>query len=397
MPVELPVKKPDDAAPSSADNRLWTKDFVVITIANLLLFSGFQFFPSALPLYVKELGISDAVIGWISGLTTISALLIRPFGGMIVDRFGRKGILIVSLLIMIGASFSYSLFPYVAIILLIRFIHGIGWGTATTATSTIASDVIPVRRFGEGIGYFGLSGSFAMAVAPALSIMLFHSFGIESVSYLATAVLIGALVLSFFIHYKQVPKKPKSQVKVRTKLFEKNAVFPAFLIAFLTTTYGAITSFVAVYAMAIGITNIGLFFTVYAISVLVMRPFFGKLVDRREAHSVVLPGFLSAAAALLLLAFSTELWMFLIVGVLFGVAFGSLQSGLQTMAVASAPLERRGAANATYFVGFDVGMGLGSIVSGFLVTAVGYAHMYLIFAVVPIAALVVYFVYRKMT
>lgn len=400
---------------SQTKTPLWTRDFVMIIIMNFLLFCGFQAFPSSLPLYVKELGGSDVVIGWITGINTVSALLIRPFGGMIVDRFGRKGILLISLVIMMLASFSYSFAPYVALILGIRFIHGLGWGTASTAASTIASDIIPVKRFGEGMGYYSLSGSLAMAIAPGVSIMLFYAIGMEAVSYAATGMIFLSLILSLFLNYQKVPRsKPSTRTekggavtidpelkklestadeqtsKPRIKLFERTALFPSSLIAFVTASYGAVITFVAVYAASIGITDIGMFFTVYAVVLLVTRPFFGKMVDSNKTDAVIILGFICATVSLVLLAFASELWMFLTAGALLGIAFGSSMSGLQTMAVAFAPLERRGAANATYFVGFDAGLGLGSVVAGLVVTSLGYSVMYLVFATLPIIATIAY-------
>ncbi len=394
---ENPLDTNEGDVKSSATARLWTKDFVVVLIVNFSIFCSFQLFPSALPLYVKELGVSDAAIGWIAGVITISALSIRPISGMVVDKFGRKGILILSLCIMLAASFSYSFLPLFGVLLLLRFVHGIGWGITSTATSTIASDIIPLKRFGEGMGFVGLSGSLALAIAPAVGIAIFQSYDMATVSYIATAALVVSLVLSQVIHYREIPKKPAAEKRQRESLFEKKAIYPAFLITFLTAAYGSIVSFVAVYAASMGIHDIGIFFTVYAIALLITRPYFGRLVDRKGTNSIIVPGFLLAAFALILLAFASKLSTLLVVGALFGVAFGALQSSLQTMAVASVPPERRGAANATYFFGFDLGIGLGSIVSGLVATFLGYAGMFLLFASLPIISMLVHLWRRKAT
>lgn len=380
---------------SKAATKLWTKDFLVITLINFMLFCGFQFFPSSLPLFIKELGAPDSVIGWVTGLTTISALIIRPFGGMILDRFGRKGIFLLSLLIMIGVSFSYAFFPIVGVILLIRFIHGVGWGLATTATSTIATDVIPRKRFGEGMGYFSLSASLAMAIAPGVAIMLFHSAGMTSISFLATGVLICALLLAIIMKYQPVAKPENDSSKKRFQLFEKSAAFPSAVVFFVTASYGAIVTFVAVYASEQGIFDIGWFFTIYAVALLITRPFLGRIVDKRGARAVVLPGVIALSAGLVILSFSTSLLLFLASAVVYAFGFGACQSGLQTLAIASSPPDKRGIANATFFTGFDGGLGFGCIISGIVVTAVGYATMYLLFALLPIIAGILFVAKRE--
>lgn len=406
--IEVPIKsdpaskndtvsrpQPTQNKKSSPEDKLWTKDFLIITLVNFLLFCGFQFFPSSLPLYVKDLGASDMVLGWITGITTIAAILIRPFSGVIVDRFGRKGIFLFSLLIMIGVSFSLAFFPVVGIILLIRFVHGIGWGLATTATSTIASDVIPRKRFGEGMGYFSLSASLAMAIAPGIGISLFHSMGMTSISYLATGVLVGAFVLALFVQSKplaQPPDEDKKRHRLHEGIFEKNAIFPAIIVAFVTASYGSVVTFVAIFAEAQGVEGIGLFFTVYAVVLLIARPILGRIVDQRGARSVVLPGVIALALALALLSFADSLVFFLACAAILGFGFGASQSGLQTMAIGRAPAHRRGAANATFFIGFDVGLGIGSITSGLMVGLTGYAGMYLLYALLPLIAAAIFIV-----
>lgn len=379
---------------NDADNHvstpLWTRDFIAITVVNFLLFCGFQFFPSSLPLYAKELGVTDDVIGWITGLTTLSALVIRPLAGRILDRLGRKGIFFLSLVIMIFISFSYSVFPFVAIIFLLRFFHGIGWGMATTSTSTIATDVIPRKRFAEGMGYFSLSASLALAIAPGISIELFHSAGMPIIAYAATGVLVCALILAMNIRFKPIPHTAKHRPEGINSLFEKRSYFPTVVMFFITASYGAIVTFVAVYADAQGVASIGLFFTVYAVVLLVSRPFLGRLVDRKGASWTVLPGILSIICALILLSFSSSLMPFLATAVLYGFGFGATQSGLQMLAVAKIEPERRGTANATFFTGFDGGIGFGAIISGLVVSLVGYSSMYLLFAIPPFIALVLY-------
>lgn len=365
---------------------LWTKNFLVVTTVNLFIFLSFQLFPAALPVYLKSLGASDIVVGWVGGSIIIATLLTRPFAGLALDSMGRRLLFIVGLIIISIMTIAYGLFQIVAVILIVRFMHGIGWGLASTASTTIAADTIPKVRFGEGMAYFSLSTSLAMAVAPALALYL----GFYKTISIATAFNILALVLALTIKYRQIESKPKDVPKQRAALYEKGAIWPGVIMFLITCTYGAMVTFIAIYAFERGVTNIGIYFTVYAIVLLVTRPFFGKLIDRKGFGASLIPGVISAFISLVILYFANNLALFLLSGIFYGIAFGACQNALQTMAVLNSPPNRTGAANATFFTGFDGGIGFGSILAGFLTTWFTYGQMYLIISILPVASAALY-------
>ncbi len=169
---------------------IWTRNFVGIIIINLLIFFGFQMLLPTLPIYVKSLGGADSILGWVTGIVTISSLIVRPLSGMALDKFGRKGVLLAGIGIIIVLTLAYWLFPFVGIILLIRLLHGVGWGAASTASNTVATDVIPKERFGEAMGFYSLSTSLAMALAPALGLALLT--GLQAPGLMLTSAGFGA-------------------------------------------------------------------------------------------------------------------------------------------------------------------------------------------------------------
>lgn len=375
------------------ETKLWTKNFINITIINLLLFFGFQIMLATLPLHVKLIGGTDSIVGWISGAATIASVLVRPFAGMILDKFNRKTVLIFGIIIIIGITLSYGFISVLGLILVIRFVHGIGWGIASTASNTVATEVIPKSRFGEGMGYFGLSSSLAMSVAPALALSLLNLVGFQKISLLSMIIGLLALISTLIFQYKgedvkQIPDK-------KTSLYEIASITPSIIMFFVTASYGTIVGFISIYSAERGIANIGLFFTVFAISVLVIRPFAGKVMDKFGHKFIVFPGLILLICSLLILSYSSELLLFLFCAVLYGVGFGAVQSCLQTMAVASVPKERRGAATATFYTGFDAGIGLGSIFGGIIASMFGYSRMYQIFSLFLIIAILVYVVSNK--
>src|SRR5699024_610780 len=77
--------------------RIWTRDFIFIWLANFFVFLGFQMTLPTLPLYVKELGGNDQMIGIIVGIFTFSALLVRPYAGHALESKGRGFVYIIGL------------------------------------------------------------------------------------------------------------------------------------------------------------------------------------------------------------------------------------------------------------------------------------------------------------
>ncbi|MGI6105419.1 MAG: MFS transporter [Raoultibacter sp.] len=372
---------------TQAEPKLWSKDFVLIAVVNLLLFASWQTLPFIFPLHLQELGVSDSLLGWITAITTIAAILIRPFCGFILDRFGRRGIFLLGIFLMGLSSAAYLVFPAVGILFVIRFIHGLAWGISSTSSQTVASDTIPPKRFGEGMGMFALSASLALAIAPGLAFETYTRSGFSSVVIIGIVALAIAFVIAFFLKYKTVDKPTKFRF---AGMLEKRSALPACIMFFLSATYGALTTFLAIHALNQGVDNIGLFFTIYAVAVALSRPLLGKLIDKKGYALVLVPGLILLAIAQVVLAFASTLSAFLLVALIFGFGFAGSNSTLQAMAVAGVPLNRRGAANATYLVGFDCGIGFGAVISGIIAAAIGYSGLYLCFTAMPLIALVLY-------
>lgn len=366
-------------------SKLWTWNFLIITITNFFMFFAFQLFPSALPPYLKSLGASDNLLGWLQGIMTVATLLIRPFAGLALDRYGRKGIFIVGLVGMLLTTGAYWFFPAVGIIFIIRFIHGMMWGVSNTACSTVASDNIEKGRFSESMGYFSLASSIAMAVAPAVAL----SLGMQNNILLALVFLSITTILAFLIKYQ---KPQMNQTKKGMSPYAKESILPSTIMLLFSITFGAIVTFIALYAEQKSIKGVGIFFTVYAVTMLVTRPFLGKMIDRKGFSAGIWPGVIMVPASLILLSVSNNLVAFLICGAIYGIGIGAAQASLQTMAIVNVPKDRTGAANATFFTGFDGGIGVGAVLAGFVSTILGYSGMFAFTAIFPVLAGILYFI-----
>ncbi len=372
---------------------VWTRDFILISIASLFITLGFQMLLPVLPVFSAKIGGSDAWAGIVVGIFTISAVLMRPIAGRLLDKRGRRGVYILGLIVFFICVVAYNWTSTILALLILRFIHGFGWGASSTASSTIASDIIPKSRLAEGMGYFGLTSTLAMAIAPALGLGLLSSYGFNMVFYISAGVVFISILISLPIKYHKPDVSPKLDSDIHSKsegIVERTAILPATVIFFVTMTYGAIVSFIALYADQRQVENIGLFFTVYAAALLISRPYFGGLTDKKGASFAVLPGIIFVIISMLLIYLANSLTAFLIAGFIYGIGFGAIQPALQAMSVSKVNPSRRGAANATFFLGFDLGIGAGAIIWGIIAEKFSYQLIYLLAIIPAIVGALVY-------
>lgn len=371
----------------SALPKLWTRNFILIALINLVIFLGFQMLMPTLPFYVTYIGGSNAAAGLVIGVFAVSSVLVRPFAGKAIDTYGRKGVFLLGLGVFLASVLIYNWISLVAVLMFFRFIHGLGWGASSTAAGTIAADVIPKQRLAEGMSFYGLASNIAMAVAPALGLYLIQQYGFSTLFFASASASALALTLALFIRYQRTPQ---DSTKTKSALFEKSAFRPSLIIFFVTMTYGAIVSFLALYAKQLGIANIGPFFTVYALTLIIVRPVFGKVADRRGYNIVMIPGLLAVFVTMLLIANSQALGLLIVAAVIYGIGFGAVQPTLQAMTVKNVPFNRRGAANGTFYSAFDLGIGLGSGIWGTIAQTFGYSQMYLLASVPALIAFILY-------
>lgn len=372
--------------------KIWTPTFILVAFVNLGTFMAFNMTNTGIPVFVDALGGSSFQVGLVTTLTTASALATRPFTGLMVDRFGRKGILITGLLVTTASIALFALIPLIPVILVLRFVQGLGWGLSSTATSTICADVLPPRRFAEGMGYFSLTTSLASAIAPALAVALLDYAGIDAMISVSLACIVIACVLAFLPALKTKPAtetRPapsKKRTMSLSTLFERRSLFPAALIFLVNMAFAPITTFIVLHGQERGVEGIFVYFVVFALVNLITRPVIGKIIDNT---GFFWPAILSASSVILTMVFiasATDLAMFCVAGMFAGLGFGTAMGTFQTMAVMPVSSQRRGVATSTYLFGLNGGMTVGSLIAGLLVGPFGYGGMYFCMALFPFIA-----------
>lgn len=361
--------------------KIWTSDFLKLCLANFFMFTSFFLLISALPLYVvNDLHGKESEVGLIISLFTVSSVLMRPYAGMLVDQLGRRKIVILAFILFVFSALGYFLAATVAGLLLLRLLHGVAFGLATTAAGTVATDLIPGERRGEGLGYFGMFNMIAMVMGPALGLYLIQEYSSYSLFFVSTITAIIALGLAYFVRYPEIQTKKHTRIRLSdwSKMIEPKAI--PFSIPVLGTgvVYGGLVSFVSLYAKEQGNANWAAgFFMFFAGALVVSRAWAGKWADLKGVDFVFYPSMLFYVVGTLLLVMAQNQLAFVLSAVLIGFGYGATQPCLQAQSVRYVSAERRGTATATFYVFVDAGIGIGAFVLGWVAGLVGYRAMYL--------------------
>ncbi|MEE3950549.1 MFS transporter [Peribacillus frigoritolerans] len=372
-------------------DKIWSRDFIMICLANMCIFMGFQMTMPTLPLFVEQLGGDDRLVGAVLGIFTFSALLVRPIAGRLLETKGRRIVFLAGLAIFALSVGSFGFMGSIGLLFMMRIVQGVGWGFSSTASGTIASDIIPAKRRGEGMGYYGLSGNLALAFGPSLGLFLVTVLPFQELFLICSLLGLLAIIAASLIRYQKVESDPSAAVRAkRFDIYEKSALQPSLLIFFISVTFGGIATFLPLYTAEKGVDGIQWYFLVYAMALMVTRLFAGRLYDRRGHRAVFVPSTVLIMAGMLLLAWMPSEAVLYIAAVLYGFGFGSVQPALQAWSIEKTPPNRKAMANATYFSFFDLGVGIGAIVFGQIGFLFGYRSIYITAAASIFISMIVY-------
>ncbi|MFZ7131811.1 MAG: MFS transporter [Eubacteriales bacterium] len=371
---------------------LWTKNFILFNGSNLFLNLAVQFLLPVLPVYaISVIGATEAQVGYLLGLYSFAALAARPLAGYIYDSFGRKKTFFVTLIFFSVLSLLYNFITTFILLCILRVVHGIVFSFTTTGSGAIVGDIVPMERRGEGIGYFGMTNTLAMALGPAIALWIMgynNYFMLFMVSALLTAL---ALLVANFVKFPHIElsKKPFSL----GTMFEKKVFSVAFVVLMFGVVNGGILSFVVLYSQGIGIVNGGIFFMFNSAGVIIVRLITGKVMDRYGPKPMGIFGFIIQGISFALLSLANGIVLFCISAALFGLANGTLMPTLQTMVINMVEPNKRGVANATFFAAMDIGVGGGSIILGWLLAFSSYKLMFMVCAIYMLIPLIYFLSY----
>ncbi|PWK29323.1 putative MFS family arabinose efflux permease [Arcicella aurantiaca] len=349
---------------------IYNTQFWLLCISNFLFSASFQMMIPELPDYLKGMG-GKEYIGYIIALFTLTAGAARPFSGKLTDTVGRVPIMAIGSIVCFLCSGIYPFVHTVFGFLLLRFFHGFSTGTKPTATSAYVADIIPEDRRGEAQGMLGIFTATGMSLGPTIGSYLVGWTSISFMFFTSSAFALFSILI--LLNMKEtLPKEQKQPFSLKllkigwADVFEPR-VFPAFLVM-LTVSYssGVVLTLIPDQTKLVGLTNKGIFFTIYTISSLVVRLFFAKSSDKYGRIPILMISSAIMIVSMLMCAFADSVWLFVLASILFGFSWGFNTPTLMAWTVDLSHEDYRGRAIATTYIALEAGIGIGALVSGYL-------------------------------
>ena len=368
-------------------DRLVTPGYVLILAANFLLYFAFYLILPVLPFYLTEVfQTGNAAVGVILSCYTVASLCIRPFSGYLLDTLARKPLYLIAYFVFITVFAGYILAGVLSLFIMLRVVHGLAFGMVTVAGNTIVIDITPSSRRGEAVGYYGLMNNIAMSFGPMIGLFMHDTCSFETIFLCSLLSGTAGFVAACLV--KTPVKQPVKREPISLDRFVLIKGIPAGVaLLLLSIPYGMTSTYIAMYAKEIGITlSSGLFFTFMAIGMAVSRMFSGRQVDKGHITQVITLGlylvcicFFTLSACDKLMQINPELTdvLFFMVALLLGVGFGTMFPAFNTLFVNLAPNSQRGTATSTYLTSWDVGIGIGLVLGGYIAQFTSFDMAYL--------------------
>jgi len=363
--------------------RMWNKDFIFLIASNFLMYITYYAVLSALPIYlVTDLHATKSQVGVVVGAYTIASVLVRPFSGFTLDRFGRRTIFLLALVIYSFLFAGYLVAISITSILLLRFAQGLTWGFTTVSGSTIAVDLIPRSKRGEGVGYFALSTTLGMSVGPVIGLFVCHQWGYVAMFESGLFISIASLACASAVHLrKRFLVGKRIQLKLDS-LFDKKSIRPSLNVLIIMIPYGGLLSFIALYGRELGVQNSSLFFLIFSIGIAAARLTSGKVFDKNGPRRILTLCLTLLLIGFPLLAMAKSAVIFYISAIIIGFGNGVVFPTFQAMVNNLADARHRGAANSTLYTAVDIGMGFGMIMAGLIAQHISIAAIFAVSAFV---------------
>jgi len=378
--------------------KLWSAGFIYLLAIGVLNATSFGMIGPLIPGFAISLGATLSFAGIAAGIFSFSALVGRPFASVIGDRFNKKHVLVMFMFLNGLVTVLYAIVPNIAWVLPIRILHGLIFSVSGTVNFALGAEFIPRSRLAEGIGFLGITMIIGMAIGPNVGIFILQHY-----SYQACFIIsgIGVMTASMFLMRLKYKSSVQNRVdmgfgSLRFKdLFAVELLPNIFFVALLSIGTGLANAYLIIFGQERGIENIGLYFIIHAVTVILTRPKIGRMTDKRGVAFAILPGYILAAAAMIIIGTSYTLWPILIAAVLFAVGAGGSFPAIQTDCLKRLDISRRALATGTYLIGFDIGMTTGQILGGVVSDAFNFRTAFTGSGILMLIGFGCYFMYNR--
>jgi MFS family permease len=350
--------------------RLFTpRFFLMCGFSFAVFFSAFQLFPTA-PFRIRDLGGDTFAAGLFLACLTFASAVSAPFTGAMADRFGLRRTLRVGGVALTVFSAGYAVLPDYRVMLVLTAVHGLFWSGVLTASAAYMTGILPPGRRAEGIGYWGLASVLALAVGPSIGFWLYQ-FGWFTLCAVMGLLNLVVAVIAWRLPLER-PHLSHDESAGHGPLIEWRVLVLSGTLMLYSYSYGAITSFAAMYAEASGTTPKGLYLTAVGFAIIATRPFLGRIADRVGYVRLLVPCLALICAGLLVLVSGGSRPRQLLSAVIFGTGYGTAYPVYAAYLLQRVNAARRGAAFGALIAAFDTGIGTGSLLTGWIVGVAGY-------------------------
>jgi MFS family permease len=358
-------------------DRLFTKPFLLVSVANFtsgMAYALFLHFSG----YLSDLGASDTQIGLIYGATAVASIAMRPLLGTIMDRYGRRPVILFGNILNVVFVLLYltvtTLGPWVYAV---RIGHGIAEAMLFSALFTYGTDVIPKSRRTEGIALFGVSGLLPIGVAGIVGDFVLSIAGFRELFLTAAGFAVITLVLSLPLPERRPVLKPGESPRGFWKIATQRDLLPIWwMIGSFSTVLTGYFVFIRRYVDDTGFGSVGLFFSTYVTVAILERILLGWLPDRVGRMKVLYPSLGILVFGFFVLAGAGSWVGVAIAGAFCGAGHGFIFPILTALLVDRAPETDRGSAMSLFTALFDVGTLIGGPVLGAIIDSAGWGPMY---------------------
>lgn len=374
------------------EEKLWNSNYIKVWLANFMIFFSFMLVTPLLPIYLSETFAADKhVIGVVLSGYTLTALLVRPFSGFIVDSYPRKQVLLICFFLMFIFFAGYLVVGSLLLFAIVRTLHGAPFGATTVANSTVAIDVLHPSRRAEGIGYYGLSNNIATAISPSVAIYIYqltHNFDLIFAISMAVAG-IGLIINSTVKLEKRELIKDKKVISLDRFFLLKSWSQSLTMVCF-AFSYGILSTYIAIYGKEqLGITSgTGLFFLLMSLGLICSRLIGNRTLSKGKIVENASIGILISLVGYFIFAAVNNSFGYYSAALIIGLGNGHMFPAFQTMYINLAPHTQRGTANSSLLISWDVGVGLGILIGGIVVEYFGYGASFWVSAIINLLGVV---------